>query len=229
MDKIKKYNRKELEERLPAYIFGELNDVEKQIFDNSVAEFPDLKDEITQVRRTFDLLERIDYDKVLFDKTKDLPTRVVREINKTNYQSSKLFIPLRFIIPALVTAAILFVAIKTGLVKEYWLQIEHKNEITKIQEDKIDKVINQLLADKEMVEAITQSTDLQLVGDERFIEIDDIELEKFYEDFIFNINWYYNSANIPNIETYATINNHLEEINEDIFLQIMEDLKNAKL
>jgi len=229
MEEIKKYNRKEMEERLPSYIFGELNEAEKHIFETSVEDFPDIQDEIIQVRRTFDLLDRIDYDKVLFDKTKDLPTRVVREITKTNKKSSNLLIPFRFLIPAFVTAALLFIAIKTGLVKNYWQQIEHKNTVTLTKEDKIDQAINEVLAEKDFQDAITQSDELQIVNEDTLIPIEEEDLEKFYEDFVFDTDTYFTTANIPNIETYITIDNHLNDINEEIFEQIMEDLKNAKL
>ena len=229
MEQLKKYNRAEMEQRLPAYIFGELCDAEKEIFESSIADFPDILNEITEVRRTFELLNQIDFDKVLFDKTKDLPARVVRKVARSNKKTTKFIVPLRFLVPAIVTAAILFFAIKTGLVKDYWLQTEQKNVPKLTKEDKINKVINQSMTSKEIQELLTQSEELQLVNNETFVDIENEYIDKLYEDFVFNLNSYFTTANIPNIETFITIDYHLNHIDEQSFEQILEDIKNVNL
>lgn len=228
MEEIYKYNRNEMEERLPSYIFGELSGNEKEIFEASLSDFPDIQDEIKQVRLTFEMLDKIDYDKVLFDKTKDLPTRVARQVAKSNESKKRSFLPIRFLVPALITAGLLFVAVKTGFLDNYWKDANPKTTNTISKNDKIETAVQDILADEEVQNEISNSNDLAI---NQIDVIDDNDLvdniEQYYDNFIFNINTYFNTANSPGIETYLTINNHIENIDEEIFEEIMEDIKNA--
>lgn len=230
MEEYKKYSRYEMEERLPAYIFGELSELEKDIFDYSLADFPDIQDEIKQVRNTFELLDKIDYDKVLFDKTKDIPSRVARHVAKSNTQKKLSFLPLRFLVPALITAGILFLVVKTGFMDNYWDVVEPKtyNQISK--NSKIDDAVNDILMDDKVQNEIAQSSDYDN-AQITIIEEGDFEqnIENYYEQFMFGVFSYTNTSNSPNVESYLTLNTNIENIDEEIFEQIIEEIKNANL
>lgn len=230
MEEYKKYNRHEMEERLPAYIFGELSELEKDIFDKSLADFPDIHDEIKQVRNTFVLLDKIDYDKLLFDKTKDIPSRVARQVAKNNTQKKLSFLPLRFLVPALITAGILFIVVKAGFMDNYWNDVKPKtyNQISK--NSKIDDAVNDILMDDEVQNEIAQSSDYDN-AQITIIEEGDFEqnIENYYQQFMFGVHSYTNTSNSPNVESYLTLNTNIENIDEEIFEQIIEEIKNANL
>ncbi len=230
MEEINKYNRKEMEERLPGYIFGELSDLDKEIFEQSLSDYPDIQDEIQQVRHTFELLDKIDYDKVLFDKTKDIPSRVAREVAKSNSTKKQSFISFRFLVPALITAGLLFVVVKTGFINNYWNDLKPKTNNMISQNIKIDSAVSEIIADTQVQNEIAQSSEFD--NPHIFtIEEDDFDqqIKNYYEQFMFGINSYFNTTNSPNIESYLTINTNIENIDEEIFEQIIEDIKNANL
>lgn len=228
MEEIYKYNRNEMEERLPSYIFGELSDNEKEIFEDSLSDFPDIQDEIKQVRLTFELLDKIDYDKVLFDKTKDIPSRVARQVAKNNESKKRSFLPFRFLVPALITAGLLFIAVKTGFLDNYWKDINPKSTNTISKNNKIDAAMQDILADEELKNELSNMHELTTSHID-FADNNDLveNIDQYYENFVFNINTYFNTTNSPGIETYLTINNNIENIDEIIFEEIMEDIKNA--
>jgi hypothetical protein len=90
METNTKYNRREMEENLPDYIFGRLNSESKEIFERTLPNFPDLIEEIKQVRNVFNKLEQIDFDKISYLQTKDLPDKVaIRLRTNTHSQTYK--------------------------------------------------------------------------------------------------------------------------------------------
>ncbi len=81
-----KYNRREMEENLPDYIFDRLNFESKEIFERTLPNFPDLIEEIKQVKNVFNKLEQIDFDKISYLQTRDLPDKVSARL-RTNKHS----------------------------------------------------------------------------------------------------------------------------------------------
>lgn len=228
MDNFNKYNRKEMEERLPDYIFGTLAESEKEIFEATLTDYPEFQDEIQQVRHTFAMLDKIDFDKVLFDKTKDLPTRVARQVAQNKIQSKRFFVPLRFLVPALITAGLFFVAIKMGFIQNDWTNTNPKTTTQISYYGKINTSVEEILSDIQVQTDLAESNDLSdfyssiLDKDELFNNID-----SYYNQFLFDINSDFNTVNSPSIETYLTINTNINNINEDIFEEIIEEIKNA--
>ncbi|MFN3270826.1 MAG: hypothetical protein ACK42G_09575, partial [Candidatus Kapaibacteriota bacterium] len=70
------YNRKEMEERMPDFIFGRLNPEEKETFERSLSNYPDLQREVQEVREVFHKLDDLDLDAFLDRKTRNIPVRV---------------------------------------------------------------------------------------------------------------------------------------------------------
>jgi CHAT domain-containing protein len=113
-----KFTRKEMEENLPDYIFERLSPENVRKFEQTLPEHPDLIDEIKQVKAIFDKLEKIDYDKIVFDKIKDLPTRVNSRLSKRTYPQS-LYTPKgKYLIPSLAAAVIFALALPNFLTKD---------------------------------------------------------------------------------------------------------------
>ncbi|MGB9702083.1 MAG: hypothetical protein ACPL1A_05055 [Candidatus Kapaibacteriota bacterium] len=132
-DKIK-FTRKEMEENLPDYIFERLSPENVRKFEQTLPEHPDLIDEIKQVRAIFDKLEKIDYDKIVFDKLKDLPTRVNSRLSKRTYPQSLYTHKGKYLIPALAAAVIFALALPNFLTKDIKnLNFKRTNVIEKQQ------------------------------------------------------------------------------------------------
>lgn len=226
MNNKKLYNRKEMEERLPDYIFDELSIEEKEIFDNSLPDYPDIAEEITQVRKTFALLDKIDYDKVLFDKTKDIPSRVVRALNQP--KPSRKGQTLRFLVPALVVSALLFVAINTGLIdKSILLPQFQKKGSEKLA--KIDQSIDEIFASSDIDSEIDyQYIDARDYADMNFEDYYS-EIDQYFHEYVYDVEQYFSTFNLPTVDMLFLITNNLNNIDEDSFEKIIEEVKNAKL
>lgn len=78
----KKLSYKQMQESLPDYVFGRLSPEEQAVFESSLPAFPDLQDEVSQVREVFSKVETMDFDRVIEAKTRNLSVRVNDRLNK---------------------------------------------------------------------------------------------------------------------------------------------------
>lgn len=105
------YNRKEMEDRLPDYIFGRLGADEVEIFDRSVANFPDLAQEIKDTRAVFARMERIDINRISSERTRNLGPSVNSRLRQRSESKRSLGTSFRFAIPALALLTVAYVFI----------------------------------------------------------------------------------------------------------------------
>lgn len=76
------FNRREIEERLPDYIFERLDSAEKELFEISLQNFPDLIQEVENVQNVFSRLQSMDIDRLLDKKTKNIPVKVSQRLRE---------------------------------------------------------------------------------------------------------------------------------------------------
>lgn len=133
MDEKINFTRKEMEENLPDYIFNRLSPDNIIKFEQSLPDYPDLIEEIKQVRVVFEKLEKIDFDKVAFDKLSDLPTRVNARLNKNINQQKIYSRKGKYLVPALAAAVLLALALPNFLTKNSKIFDVPKNNIQKTE------------------------------------------------------------------------------------------------
>lgn len=105
------YTRREMEERLPDYIFHRLGADETEIFERSIAEFPDLEQEIKETRAVFSRMERIDIQRIASDRTRNLGPAVNSRLRHRSESKRSLGTKFRFAIPALALLTLAYVFI----------------------------------------------------------------------------------------------------------------------
>ncbi len=71
-----------MEEMLPDYVFGRLLPDEKEKFELSLSNYPDLSREVQEVRKVFSKLERLDFDNYLERKTRNIPIKVSEKLQQ---------------------------------------------------------------------------------------------------------------------------------------------------
>lgn len=140
-------NYKQLQENMPDYIFGRLNEADSLKFEESVSEYPDLVQEISEVRTVFALTEKIDFDKFISSRTKNLSVKVNSRLKK-QVKSRKTF-GLQYLAPAtLAIVLIFFYVTKTNklkpdnLVNEKNVSTKTEGGLNKIQQDKMKNLAN---------------------------------------------------------------------------------------
>ncbi|MCX6155983.1 MAG: hypothetical protein NT007_17690 [Candidatus Kapabacteria bacterium] len=84
---------------LPDYVFGTISEEQKLAFENSLPNYPDLQLEIADVRAVFHRVEKMDFNKLIDYKTKNLSVKVNerlhqrRESDDFSLKLRKLFVP----------------------------------------------------------------------------------------------------------------------------------------
>ncbi len=193
------FNRKDLEERMPDYIFGRLPKVEFEIFEQSLQNFPDLIQEIEDVRKVFSKLEQSDLNKFVERKTRNIPVKVAKKLQQRKAPFNILARPAFVTIVA--SFAIILLTISIFISKN-----QHQ-EIVQTQ-----KTNNYL--------ALQDTTPLfpQLESIEQFANNDDLNLSYFSN---------FNSSNIFEISHYSeAIADYLEKaVNEQIVDFLGSDAK----
>jgi hypothetical protein len=76
--------RYEIECMLPDYVFGKLDEIDQELFEKAVIDFPDLEEEVKDAKSLFAHIEKFDYKKMVYDKSQYLPDRVVANLEKRN-------------------------------------------------------------------------------------------------------------------------------------------------
>ncbi len=228
----KNLNRKQLEELLPDYVFGRLNSHENELFEKSIQNYPELIQEVENVRSVFYRLQNMDIDRLLDKKTKYIPVKVSQRLHheRTN--------PLNFL------AKPAFVSIVAGLgVVLLIVSII----FTRINKD--TTVIDKTTARNNVADNVPPIFP-QLDGLDSLALLDDEKLSDFpalYADN-FSLNAFYSEVdNIEDIVNESLVDlisvndlfftvpfddnlfKNFEKLDETDFQQIIEELKNVEL
>lgn len=78
----RKLQYKEMQEMLPDYVFGRISAQDKADFESNLPLYPDLNQEIRQVREVFSKVEEMDFNRILETKTRNLSVRVNDRMRK---------------------------------------------------------------------------------------------------------------------------------------------------
>jgi hypothetical protein len=79
-----KYSLKELEELLPDFVFGRLSKGENYLFEVSMQEFPEIIKEVEQVRSVFSRVEKMDFEKKISSRARNISVKVNSRLNEKN-------------------------------------------------------------------------------------------------------------------------------------------------
>lgn len=100
---------KELQEMLPDYVFGRLSVDEIQLFEYYLPNYPDLQEEIKQVRAVFGKVEEMDFDKKITQKTRNLSIKVMNRMDAKTAKQRRVSFTARYLVPTFGLAILLII------------------------------------------------------------------------------------------------------------------------
>jgi len=109
-NKSNKLSKKEIEALIPDYIFNNLTQEQRSEFEIAIVDYPDLEFEVEEGKALFSKIDKMDFDKILKEKTDYLPEKIVLRLQKQNipvYNLQKK--PRRWLLPAGMAAAVILI------------------------------------------------------------------------------------------------------------------------
>lgn len=226
------YNRQEMEERMPDYIFGRLPKDELDIFENSLKFYPDLQDEVREVRLVFSKLERMQLDSFLEKKTRNIPVKVSSKLqqkrNPLNIFARPAFVTLVAGLGVLLIAISIFLSYKD---KHTLPQVVDKKEVSVNIQQPLFPQLDELnaLAEKEPVDrtnylefGLTPFVDYSTLYEPIAEDLDDLVSEEL-------VNLVSSNSKVSLNLIDSRFINELENLDENDFQTLMEELKNVKI
>jgi hypothetical protein len=215
-------NRNEMEELLPDYAFGRLEKEAAEVYTKHLEEYPDLQKEIADIQEVFSRVEKMDFDSILERRTRNLSVKVNnrRTIRKPLLSGNAFLI--RFGIPAVVVMAIMIALFNGTGEKNY-------TDETKTFSQKLNSALNFDDIDEDSYSdyeylgtTIPASNDnnQDLVGSQILNELytDDLDEKKAMLKVV--------SMNITSSNVFL---DELEELSEEEFQLLLEEIKNVQI
>jgi len=213
--------RKEMEELLPDFAFGRLDNETAEVYAKHLEEYPDLQKEIAEIQKVFSRVEKMDFDSILERRTRNLSVKVNnrRTVRKPILSGNAFLI--RFGIPAAVVMAVM-IALFNGpadkKITDETITFSQKLN-TALNFDDVDE---ESFSDYDYLGSEVPETvnNQDLVGSQILNELytDDLDEKKAMLKAV-NVN-----ITSPNIFL-----DELEELSEDEFQLLLEEIKNVQI
>lgn len=105
---MEKIDLHRMEELLPDYVFGKLDNEEKALFEYNLQYYPEIKQEADDAKRVFQKFEQMDVDAFLNSKTKNTSVAVHRKLEKRQSKFGK-FAMAKYYLPIAAAIALIYV------------------------------------------------------------------------------------------------------------------------
>ncbi len=229
----KEFSRKEMEELLPDYLFGRLSAEESKRFERSLPQYPDLESEIEEVRKIFRLAEKIDFNRLVEKKTKNIEERVLSKLNNRRQPLSIFALkPIQVAVAAL--GIILLVVSLKFLNKDRINSIKNQDEPIALQ------TINHNLFNINFDEYFSDTTvddNFEIssfpFGNElgQFLTSDgefQNEIDARYQEALLNLIGYESFERHTFLDSRNLLMS-LDELDDEVMLDLIKELKNEKI
>lgn len=215
--------KNELETMLPDFVFGRLSEEEKRDFEESVIEYPDLLKEIQDVRVVFNRVEKMDFNKIVDDRTRNLTVKVNNKLSERSRQSGFSYL-FKFALPMAIVFA--------GIMIFYQNSSQKSNNIS--SGNGFSSKLNTSLNDNYFAEIEVEDSDYYdvLISENNSFKnsiFDDDDLQLIISD---NNDINYDNNGLIHANNTASLDYLLEKLNlldENDFLKILKDIKNVKI
>ena len=225
-----KLNEKQMQEFLPDYVFGRLNESDKTNFEQNLPNFPEIQKEIKEVQAVFGKLNSMDIEKPIRERSRNLSVKVNEKINNNKSKVYSGFLSPRFAMPIM---ALLI----GGLMIVYYGN--QKNEMDNMKTD------IQILTEKDIETIHNQEEELTLIQESAelafeentsdysdMVQFED-EIEQIANSVISKIalketkeiSIYFSKYNFLD----PTILDDLDNLDEEEFQKLYEELKNEDI
>jgi hypothetical protein len=223
-----KLSYREMQEHLPDYAFGRISDEDKLRFEATLPDYPDLEQELADVRAVFSRVEEMDFDADISRKTRNMSVNVNNRLAKKTKRKS----PIRKLVP------VFMVLLASIVVLNFWggkepdqKQLAADNEPLYF-DNNTEAIILSSLQDEEIahtselnvVSSTSSITDQVIVGED---EIDDLFCDMLAElDDLGSLSYSFDDVGVLFDVDYIDEISSLETSEYDVFI---EELENAKI
>ncbi len=232
-------SKKEIEALIPDYIFGNLTHEQRSDFEISIVNYPDLEFEVEEGISLFSRIDKMDFEKILEQKTGYLPEKVVARLEKNNKPVYNLRVkPKRWLLPvglAVAAAVLLFFFINTTQHKTVKTSFSYSSNNLEQATVPINDTSKSIFTDLEKImlyEEFVETGNIDDIKDyiydyydgdifeENIDEIYYSTLENNFEEFLDNSSLIYASSDI-NQRMFVE---ELAELNEENFTNLIEGI-----
>lgn len=194
---MKELNLIEMQELLADYSFGRLSQNESEIFESNLSNYPDLKNEIVEIRKAFSKINREELASDLERKTSNLTYKVKQKQYEENTNKNIKKNIVKLVLP-IVAFLIFFLVMRN---------VEFKEKNT----------------DSNLPEVILTDAEANIIFGENEIDYYNPYYNDFYSELNYNEEYeVIGSENTTSITTY----NYMNEISESEFNELLDDLDN---
>ena len=242
MDNNIKYSRKEMEERLPDYIFGKLEQDERNIFEQNLQFYPDLVKEIKDVSEVFAKVQKIDFNKIAEVESSNMSERVLRRIriqdkSKSTYNYAR-GNTMRYLIPSLAAMLLIVIATQFIIWNQTKQQISQNNQVVEeLFDTQTPKVLELSPKDKAALDKSTAAITTPLLTENNMSIINNnaeinVLIDAMYAEFVDNILDGLSNHQIEKVASTVIYGNNylqdLQDIDEENLQNILNEVDNAE-
>ncbi|MCO5251359.1 MAG: hypothetical protein M9949_08055 [Candidatus Kapabacteria bacterium] len=215
--------RKQVEEALPDYLFGALNESEKIDFEQSIVQYPDLVQELNEAKALFDRIDKTDFDNAVSTQTRNMSVKVNRKLSANHKHLKRFNLLTRFVLPAAAVVLImfytLFIANDTS---DNTIELKNQSLTSNLDLDEIAVILAE--SESEDVDEVTMNTSFNQIN---FPDVySDIIEEMYYEEMYNYIDQITNYVG-TNFSYNNNLYSNFESYEEDEFQDILKELGNV--
>lgn len=226
---------KQMQEMLPDYVFERLGINETKSFEENLHRYPDLKREVANVERVFGKVDRMDIEKRISQRTRNLSIKVKNEMKQKRANKGRVLFGIRYVMPIIGIIVVSMIFYIYFLSLDYGKQQDQeytKSTFTMVKPQEVLAVISDITVGED--DYLNAASEMSI--DQKDIDVDELIIDK--DSFMESIDNYLAEMLFEDIdaEEYLNILNDynlthdiyipVDEINEDDFQSILEDIEN---
>lgn len=217
---MEKLELKQMQELLVDYVLKRISHDRKEIFEYNLQSYPELKEEVIQSQKLFNRIEETDFEKIASNRTRNTTYKVREKYKKGFSKSEKSFRNItRLVFPTLGLATILIMLFFTDSFNNLF---KNSNSVKPLLHDSLFSDIDY--------------NNLNYSGSNNLIAYNDVLVSDDVVDSLYNefaLDFISETEKIPVILESNLINEHkifnnLENLEEEEFQLIYEEIKNEK-
>lgn len=206
-----------LEELLPDYAFGRINEKDKSFFEENIKDFPELMDELEQIQRVFQKVESVDFDGLMKKNSRNVSVKVMRNIKKSRPSLFLQFLQPKNLLPTLGLVVMAYITFFVGFDNPYYKPSSTAvNEIQVFNEMDLVALGNEIdidqlfIRESDLISFAESSVDDDVLSDFEF----SLSTENYYD----GVESYVGSSQ------YLPLEKLIDELSEDEFQEIIKDM-----
>jgi len=215
----------EMQDLLADYIFNRISEKDKELFEKSLPNYDDIQKEVADVRAVFDRLEKMDIDKVISKRTRNLSVKV-NEKMAVNPKTRRFRMINKYLIPTFGIAVIIVLLLTHNFNLQNNTNLEQKAVATK-NFIKFDE------NDFKDLDNIGLSDDLMYSDNNYFAELNSDNINSKYDE---TINEFLSDSELDKIKNMKDLGfnsqydilEQLSSLNEDDIQLLLKEIQNAK-